>query len=94
MPESQVTDSKDVPRGTNLEAAYVPAYAGEEQPISIEEAARQLRMEPKRLLGHCTSQRPWMPISDGRWVYPSSLAAVRAKVEADRAADHSSGGAP
>jgi hypothetical protein len=87
MPESQVTESKDVPRETNLEAAYVPAYAGEEQPISIEEAARQLGMEPKRLLGHCTSVRPWMPISDGRWVYPSSLETLR------RRADHSSGSA-
>jgi hypothetical protein len=85
MLESQVTESKDVPRGTILEAAYVPAYAGEEQPISIEAAAAQLRMEPKRLLGHCTSQRPWMPISDGRWVYPSSLETLKRRL-----ADHAS----
>jgi hypothetical protein len=85
MSESQVAESKDVPRGTILEAAYVPAYEGEEQPISIEAAAAQLGIEPKRLLGHCTSQRPWMPISDGRWVYPSSLESLR-----QRLADHSS----
>jgi hypothetical protein len=85
MPESQVVESTDVPRGTILEAAYVPAYEGEEQPISIEEAARRLGIEPKRLLGHCTSQRPWMPISDGRWVYPSSLESLR-----QRLADHAS----
>jgi hypothetical protein len=70
------------------------AYPGEEARISIEEAAAQLGISVKRLLGYCISARPWFPISDGRWVYPSSLAAVRAKVEADRAADHSSGGAP
>jgi hypothetical protein len=85
MLESQVLESTDVPRGTILEDAYVPAYEGEEQPISIEAAAAQLRMEPKRLLGHCTSQRPWMPISDGRWVYPSSLVTLR-----QRLADHAS----
>jgi hypothetical protein len=84
MPESQAIESKDVPCGTILEAAYVPAYEGEEQPISIEAAAAQLGMEPKRLLGHCTSQRPWMPISDGRWVYPSSLETLKRRL-----ADHS-----
>jgi hypothetical protein len=86
MPESQVVESTDVPRGTILEAAYVPAYEGEEQPISIEEAARRLGIEPKRLLGHCTSQRPWMPISDGRWVYPSSLESLKRRL-----ANHSTG---
>jgi hypothetical protein len=86
MPESQVTESKHVPRGTILEAVYVPAYEGEEQPISIEEAARRLGIEPKRLLGHCTSQRPWMPISDGRWVYPSSLESLKRRL-----ANHSTG---
>jgi hypothetical protein len=57
-------------------------YPGEEARISIEEAARQLGMEPKRLLGHCTSVLPWMPISDGRWVYPSSLETLRRRVTA------------
>lgn len=47
---------------------------------ALEDAARELGIEPKRLLGYCMDPRPWMPISDGRMVYRWSLAGVRERV--------------
>jgi hypothetical protein len=65
------------------------AYPGEEPRISLEEAAQRLNIEPKRLLGFCMRNKVGDPISDGRWVYPSSLETLKRRV----ATSHSSGGA-
>lgn len=56
--------------------------------IPLEDAARELGIEPKRLLGYCMDPRPWMPISDGRLVYRWSLKAVRERVADTSAAVH------
>jgi hypothetical protein len=88
MLESQVTESKDVPRGTILEAVYVPAYEGEEMPILVEVAAESLGISLKRFLGYCADRRYWMPKSDGVWVYPTSLEGLREYLK--RTADHAS----
>lgn len=53
--------------------------ARDDELIPLEDAARELGIEPKRLLGYCMDPRPWMPISDGRLVYRWSLAAIRAR---------------
>jgi hypothetical protein len=92
MPESQVIESSDVPRGTILEGAYVKAYEDEETPIRVEDAAAQLGIPLANFLGYCMDRRHWMPRSDGQWVYPSSLQGLREYL-AHRAPFHSSGGA-
>ena len=73
---------------TNLEDIRLPAYPGEEPTIRLEEAAAQLGIEPKRLLGFCMRNGVADPISDGQWVYPSSLESLRRRL-----AVHASGGA-
>jgi hypothetical protein len=63
----------------------MPAYPGEEPTLHINVAAAQLGISPKRLLGHCMRNGIGDPISDGRWVYPSSLETLR-----HRLSDHAS----
>jgi hypothetical protein len=88
-----VTENTDVPCGTILEGAYVPAYEGEEPPIRVEDAAAQIGIPLANFLGYCMDRRHWMPRSDGTWVYPSSLQGLREYL-AHRTPFHSSGVSP
>ena len=45
--------------------------------VPLEDAARELGIEVKRLRGYMLDPRPWMPIGDGQRVYRWSLAHVR-----------------
>ena len=62
-----------------MSARPAPAYPGEEETVSLEEAATRCGMEPKRLLGFAMRNKVGDPIGDGRWFYPSSLATWIAK---------------
>src|SRR4051812_9107056 len=76
----------DIPAEPRNVLDRLPAYPGEEETVSIAEAARTLGIEPKRLLGFCMRNGVGDPISDGRYVYPSSI-----KVLAERLAAIKSG---
>ena len=54
--------------------------------IPVQDAAKALGMDPKRLLGHCFNNKLADPISDGKEVYGWSCRAL-----AERLSVHSSG---